>query len=116
MWCVGVLVGRRVTLLPSGQCVGVRHANLNHPTRGGEKPRAERKVFILAKGRRVGAAQVPTRTHSVPALASSPGANTLNQCKRTSRKKASQDGRPRGFLEKLPRNAEFLWTGLPYGP
>ena len=89
--------------------------NLNHPSRRGRKPRAKREVPLLARGRRVGEAQVPARTHSVPALASPPGANALKECKRTCRRKANQDGRPRGFPEKVPKNAEFLWTGLPYG-
>ena len=90
-------------------------ANLNHPTRRRRKPRAGKEVPILAKGRRVGAAQVPVRTYNVPTLAISPNGNTLNECKRASRRKANQDGRPRGFPEKLPKNADFLWTGLPYG-
>ena len=90
--------------------------NLNHPTRRRRRPRAGKEVPILAKGRRVGAAQVPARTHNVPTLASSPNANTLKECKKTSRKEANQVGRPRGAPEKLPMNVDFLWTGLPYGP
>ena len=68
--------------------------NLNHPTRREGKPRAGRGALIWAKGRRVGAAQVPAHTHRVPALASSPCANSLNKCKRASRRKAHKDRRP----------------------
>ena len=84
--------------------------NLNHPTRRGRKLRA--RVPILAKGLSAGAAQVPARTHNVPTLASSPNADALKERKRVSRREAKQDGRPRGFPEKLPKNADFLWTGL----
>ena len=90
--------------------------NLNHHTRRERKPRATRGAPNLAKGRRKGAVQVPAHTHSVPALASSPTANTLKECKQANRRKANQDKRPRGFPEKRPKNADFLWTGLPYGP
>ena len=77
---------------------------------------AERKVPTLAKGRRVGAAQVPARTHNAPTLARSPNANTLTECKRARRTKAKQGGRPHGFRGKLPKSAKFLWTGPPYSP
>ena len=87
-----------------------------HGARCGRKPRAGSEVPILAKGRRVGAAQVPARTHNVPTLASSPNANTPKECKWASQRKANQDKRPRGFPEKLPKNADILWAGLPYGP
>ena len=90
--------------------------NLNRPTRRGREPRAGQEVPILAKRRGVGAAQVPARTHSAPTLASSPNANTLKECKRTSKRKANQERRHRGFPGKLSKNANFLWTGLPYGP
>ena len=73
-------------------------------------------VPILAKGLRVGAAQVPTRTHNVPTLASSLKADTLKECKKVSRSEAKQDGRFHGFPGKLVKNEDFLWTGLPYGP
>ena len=68
--------------------------NLNHHIRRGRAPRAGREVAILAKGRRVGAAQVPARTQNVSALASSPGANTLNACKRASSRKANRNRSP----------------------
>ena len=90
--------------------------NLNHPTKHGRKPSAGREAPNSAKGRRVDAAQVPAHAHRVPALASSPGAKTLQECKTTSRRNANQDGRPRRFPEKLPKKADFLWTGFPYGP
>ena len=90
--------------------------NLIHPIMRGRKPRAGKEVPFLAKGRRVGAVQVPARTHNVPTLASSPNAKTLEECKRASRREAKQGGRPRGFPGKVPKNADFLWTGLPYGP
>ena len=91
-------------------------ANLNHPTRRGRKLRAGKEAPILAKGIRLGAAQVPARTHNVPTLASSPNADTLKECKSVSRREAKQDGRHRGFPGELPKNADFLWTGLSYGP
>ena len=100
----------------SVQILSEMESNLNHPIRRGRKPRAGIEVPNLAKERRLGAAQVPARTHNVPTLASSPNADSLKGCKRTSRREANQDGRPRGFPEKLPKNADFLWTGLPYGP
>ena len=87
--------------------------SLNHTTRRGRRYRAGQEVPSLPKGRRVGAAQVPARTHSVPTPASSPSANILKECESTSRREAKQDGGPRGFPEKLPKNADFLWTGLP---
>ena len=67
------------------------------------------------KGRRVGAAQAPARTHNVPTLASWSIANTLKEPTKASIRKANQGRRPRGFPEKLPKNADFLWTRLPYG-
>ena len=90
--------------------------NLNHPNRRGRKLRAGKEVPNLAKGHRVGAAQVPARTYNVPTLASSPNANTLKECKRARQREAKQDGRLRRFPGKLPKNADFLWTGLPDGP
>ena len=39
--------------------------NLNYPTKSATKPRTGREVPISAKGRRVGAAQVPAHTHRV---------------------------------------------------
>ena len=77
---------------------------------------AGREVPILAKGRRVGAAQVPARTHNVPTLASSPNTNILRECERASRRENSQDKGPGEFPGNLPKNADFLWTGPPYGP
>ena len=65
--------------------------NLNHPTKCGRKPRAGKEVPLSAKGHRVGAAQVPAHTHGGPALASSQCGNTLNECKRVSRRKVNQD-------------------------
>ena len=91
-------------------------ANLNRRTRNRRKPRAGTEVPILAQGRSVSAAQVPARTHNVPTPASYPAANTLKECKNASRREVTQDERPRGFPGKLPKNADFLWTGLPYGP
>ena len=66
--------------------VDCKCVKLNHQTRRGRKCRAGKEVPILARGRRVGAAEVPARTHNVPTLASSPNANTLNDRKRTSRR------------------------------
>ena len=51
--------------------------NLYRPTKCGRRPRAGNEVPILAKGRRVGAAQVPAHTHREPALASSQCRNNL---------------------------------------
>ena len=94
----------------------VKAPNLHHPTRRGRKPRAGREAPILAKGRRVGEAQAPAHTHTVPALTSSLCANTLKECKRTSRMEVDQDRGPCEFPGKVPKKADFLWTGLPYGP
>ena len=63
--------------------------NLNHPKKRGRKRRAEREVPSSAKGRMVGAAQVPAHTHRGPALARSRCGNTLKECKRASKRKAN---------------------------
>ena len=70
-------------------------SNLNHPTKRGRTPRAGKEVPIITKGRRVGAAQVPPRTHRRPALASSQCGNTPDECERVSGRKADQDKRSR---------------------
>ena len=59
--------------------------NLNHHTRRGNRPRAGKEVPILAKARRVGAAQVPARTHNVRTPASSPVPNIRKVCQRASK-------------------------------
>ena len=82
--------------------------NLNLPTRPGGKPRAREEVPILSKGPRVGAVQAPAHTHNVPSLASSPIANTLNECKRARKREAKQDWGPHGFPGKLPQKVDFL--------
>ena len=77
---------------------GIKDLNLSNPTKGGRRPRAEREVPpppILAKGRRVGAAQVPAHAHREPALASSQCGNNLKECKDASKRKANQAKRPR---------------------
>ena len=58
--------------------------NLIHPTKCRRKPRAGREVPISAKGRKVGAAQVPAHTPRGPALASSQYGNILKECERIS--------------------------------
>ena len=72
-----------------------KRPNLNCPTMCGKKPTARSEVLILAKGRRVGAAQVPAHTQREPALASSQCGNGTKECKRVSRRKSNQDKRPR---------------------
>ena len=70
----------------------------------------------MAKGRRVAAAKVPAHKLRGPALASLQRGNTLTEGERVSRRRANQDKRSREFPGKLLKNADFLWTGLPYGP
>ena len=65
-------VGHQVWALEIG-CRGVLWvANLNHPTKRRNKPRAGRRSQLSIQGHEIGAAQAPARTHSVPSPADSP--------------------------------------------
>ena len=61
--------------------------NLNHPTRRGNKPSAGKRSQFSIQGRKVGAAQAPARTHSVPSPADSPFSNTPNCARKQSNSK-----------------------------
>ena len=70
----------------------VEYCSGSHPKESGFRPI---DLFLalalsLARGRTVGAAQVPARTHNVPTIASSPSANPLKECKRASRREAKK--------------------------
>ena len=61
--------------------------DLNHPIRRGNKPRAGERSQFSIQGRKVGAAQAPARTHSVPPPADSPISNAPNCAREQSNSK-----------------------------